>query len=48
MLWLDLVSRKKGNTAKTDVSLSLDRQIRAAIDLIQKPKVMESILTGEN
>ncbi len=47
-LWLELVSRKKGSTSESNASLTRDQQVQAAIDLINNPDRIESILTGEN
>lgn len=48
MIWLELKSRSGGQTARTDASLSKDTQLKAAVDLINNPQQIESLLKGSN
>ncbi len=47
-IWLELQTRKGGLSARTNASLSIDEQLKTAIDLIKKPAAIEDILDGEN
>ncbi|MEQ9090164.1 MAG: S41 family peptidase [Balneola sp.] len=48
MIWLELKSRSGGQTARTDASLSKDIQLKAAVDLINNPQQIDSLLKGSN
>lgn len=48
MIWLELKSRSGGQTARTNASLSKDIQLQAAVDLINNPQQIESLLKGSN
>ncbi len=48
MIWLELKSRSGGQTARTDASLSKDTQLKAAVDLINNPQQIDSLLKGSN
>lgn len=45
-IWLELKARSGGQTAKTNASLTKDIQLNAAIELINNPKQIESLLKG--
>tara|TARA_R110002124_G_scaffold277621_4_gene449181 strand:- start:19666 stop:21303 length:1638 start_codon:yes stop_codon:yes gene_type:complete len=45
-IWLELKARSGGQTAKTNASLSKDIQLSAAIDLINNPEQIKSLLKG--
>lgn len=45
-IWLELKARSGGQTAKTNASLTKDIQLNAAIELINNPKQIESLLEG--
>jgi len=45
-IWLELQARIGGQTAKTNASLTKDIQLEAAIDLINNPKQIETLLKG--
>ena len=44
MIWLELKSRTGGQTARTNASLSKDIQLNAAVDLINNPQQIDSLL----
>jgi carboxyl-terminal processing protease len=48
MIWLELKSRTGGQTARTNASLSKDIQLNAAVDLINNPQQIDSLLKGSN
>ena len=48
MIWLELKARSGGQTVRTDASLSKDEQLKSAIDLINNPEQIESLLSGKN
>lgn len=48
MIWLELKSRNGGQTARTNASLSKDIQLNAAVDLINNPQQIDSLLKGSN
>jgi carboxyl-terminal processing protease len=48
MIWLELKSRTGGQTARTNASLSKDVQLNAAVDLINNPQQIDSLLKGSN
>lgn len=48
MIWLELKSRTGGQTARTNASLSKDIQLNAALDLINNPQQIDSLLKGSN
>ncbi|HAW79552.1 MAG: hypothetical protein CL671_10155 [Balneola sp.] len=48
MIWLELRARSGGQTARTNASLSKDVQLNAAIDLINNPDEIDSLLKGNN
>lgn len=45
-IWLELKARNGGEKTKTNASLSKDVQLKAAIDLLNNPKEIESLLKG--
>lgn len=45
-IWLELKARSGGATAKTNASLTKDIQLNAALDLINNPSEIESLLKG--
>lgn len=47
-LWLELIARKNGETAKTNASMLKDEQLAKAIELIVNPKEIETLLNGDN
>lgn len=46
-LYLELVSRFKGQTARTEASLRFDEQLHKALELLQQPDDIETILSGQ-
>jgi len=48
LIWLELRARSGGQTARTNASLSKDVQLNAAIDLINNPDEIDSLLKGNN
>ncbi|MEP1307646.1 MAG: S41 family peptidase [Balneola sp.] len=47
-IWLELIARKGGQSAKTNASLGKDIQLNAAIELINNPEQTKSLLKGDN
>ena len=47
-IWMELIARKGGQSAKTNASLGKDIQLNAAIELINNPEQTKSLLKGDN
>lgn len=47
-IWLDLLARKNGETAKTKASMAKDEQLSKAIELILNPTQIDALLEGDN
>lgn len=47
-IWLELVARSDGQSARTNASLKKDVQLNAALELIKNPEQIKSLLEGSN
>ena len=47
-IWLELTARSGGQSARANASLTKDVQLNAAIDLINNPEQIKSLLNGNN
>jgi len=47
-IWLELVARSGGQSARTNASLKKDVQLNAALEMIKNPEQIKSLLEGSN
>ena len=47
-LYLELISRYNGQTARTKASLRFDDQLHQAVELLESPSEIDAILSGQN